>query len=1071
MKEHSKILEDTTLWKTYQEKVSPGSERSQWVKRIYKFAVTYLKDVRKTFENYTLHDEAHVLNVLDAMGGLIGNRVTDLTVGELELLILAASLHDLGMVYTEEEKELCYEDKGACREFLKEHCAEMLGRPAREWTKDTRQWYLRTRHPFRLWEVLGNKAWSGLIDERPGEIVSLRCMIAVCQAHGEDPEELRVNRNLEYQQASDVDPLFCALLLRLADLLDFDDTRAPEVLYGYVTDNEESRREWDKHRASAGFRYPEVPSADDLPYKARCTNPGIEHAVRDFLDWIDDELVNCGKLQRYCKVGWRQDFPFPRAILRSEIESDGYMSGDFCLTMNQEQILKLLTGEKLYGNPDVFVRELLQNAIDATLLRGELDSDFVPEESRIDFWEWSDKEGNFWFRIDDRGTGMTLGMLQRYFLKVGNSYYTSRELERDLRERGQTKIYRGISQFGIGFLSCFLCGDYVEVSTLYCNPEKNRREEQSAGYVQADYGLRLQITGLTGYYTLKNQARNHGVDRSLPFPDCFDAGLERRGYRREPGTSIVIRLNPGKMGAMDLRETAEKYLCGARVPVYYNNKRIGRTYQEIMQAAHEAAGERLYELPSELKKEFDEFFPNVRGNYPKVKVTTVPLDTEENQALPGLSGVLMKYEVIFEQEPKWKVKDLTYGINAQIKVETGIPKIHLKCIRHNGKSSAQVQLWPLLTGKYDREKIAALEKELERLPVCPQRGEQLKEAELLLQDNIELSEIWQTYYAFRENAYWTMDILAADCGCPNIRLMSSNNQFAGSACVYHGVITNLGYLGGDEQGTGCNGIFFLEGDWKPALTISRSDILDLPLKALVAISGIVNKHQMLSVLWGFQLIYGKSGNNLLREWREIRNSQLGEWLEVNQEKFFTETKQQLQQPLSKERALKHGMPLPINRFGKDFILDAYTMAYLQDSYQMTISYEKGQRILFEEKSETESVFDIFPPMMFCRAAGEGDRQFVCHEDSRYRRGITADHPFVAWLLANSVQLNTYFQRQLQQIIDCLCEKNAEAIIQECNAIREQLLSLTERHGVDMKSCPKLGRDDFWRESKTRECPL
>lgn len=76
----------------------------------------------------------------------------------------------------------------------------------------------------------------------------------------------------------------------------------------------------------------------------------------------------------------------------------------------------------------------------------------MPEKARIDLWEWNDAEGNVWFRIDDQGTGMTLGMLRRYFLKVGNSYYHSQELERDLRDHGQTKAYYGISRFGIGFL-------------------------------------------------------------------------------------------------------------------------------------------------------------------------------------------------------------------------------------------------------------------------------------------------------------------------------------------------------------------------------------------------------------------------------------------------------------------------------------------------------------------------------------------------------------------------------------------------------------------------------------------
>lgn len=36
-----------------------------------------------------------------------------------------------------------------------------------------------------------------------------------------------------------------------------------------------------------------------------------------------------------------------------------------------------------------------------------MDLGFQPEQSRIDIWEWYDKDGNIWFRIDDQGTGMT----------------------------------------------------------------------------------------------------------------------------------------------------------------------------------------------------------------------------------------------------------------------------------------------------------------------------------------------------------------------------------------------------------------------------------------------------------------------------------------------------------------------------------------------------------------------------------------------------------------------------------------------------------------------------------------
>ena len=91
---HSEKLDETALWKEYKKKADAGSERCIWVTKVYEYAANYLKDVRRIFGNYTLHDETHILNVLDAMGGLLGDQISNLTVGELELLILVASLQD-----------------------------------------------------------------------------------------------------------------------------------------------------------------------------------------------------------------------------------------------------------------------------------------------------------------------------------------------------------------------------------------------------------------------------------------------------------------------------------------------------------------------------------------------------------------------------------------------------------------------------------------------------------------------------------------------------------------------------------------------------------------------------------------------------------------------------------------------------------------------------------------------------------------------------------------------------------------------------------------------------------------
>ena len=1070
---HSEKLEETALWKEYEKRNGVEYKRCIWVKEVYEYAANYMKDVRRTFGNYTLHDETHIINVLDAMGGLLGDQIINLTVGELELLILAASLHDVGMVYTDEEKIEQYEDTEACKKFLKEYYPEFLGSTVEDWTEDMRQWYLRTLHSGRVAEVLHNKPWEELIHYQcPIEVVPLRCIIAVCEAHGYNLSDLISNPDLEYLPANDVSPLFCALLLRLGDLMDFDDTRAPKVLYSYVEFNEKSSEEWRKHQASAGFFYPTSPSNEDLPYKAHCTNPGVEHAIRNFLDWVEVELGNCVKLQKYCGKIWQQDFPFPRAILRNEIESDGYVSGDFCITMNQTKILELLTGENLYDNQDVFVRELLQNALDATLLREKMDPDFIPERSRIDFWEWNDKDGNIWFRIDDEGTGMTQGMLERYFLKVGNSYYTSREIERDLRVHNQNEKYYSISRFGIGFLSCFLNGDYAEVSTLYFDPDKNRREEGSANpNLKKHYGLRLQVTGLSGYYTLLNQSQNHFTNEKMPNPGGFDLQTsyqqERAGYRTKPGTSIAICLNPGKLGILDLKNTVEKYLCGARVPVYYNNQRIGQTYEEVMEAAHAVAGEKIYELTDEMKEQFDQIFPEVRGQYPKLVMTTILLDTKEDHVLQGVSGVFVKYEIHFEKTSCWQVKDLTYCVKG-IFIEND-RMLQMKLFSNNLEKRHNDLSWLEIEMKYSAKAVDELVKAFEKCDVCPRSEEQLGEAWNPFQETYEIFEVWKSYHDHIQCQ--VMHVSLEKFAYPDILYKELYSPKESIKCAYQGVymvmiynnISDRAYYlrGMYDTAHYLRGIFFLENECQPTTQASRSEVTQLPMDVGLYALGIINKYNMEKFLKE-QYVFDSWTNFTRNDWKEmvLKNLPLRQWIEYNMKDYFEE----------RIRFLGNSSLLSLNDAGiyinkkSYFVLfNLYQNMYLQDHKQIEINYEKKQIITFSEKKENESeeALDLFPPMLFCKAADEKNRRYLCSSGSFFRKGITMDHPFIIWLMKNAFLLNTYYKRQFIQIIDCLRYDDAPIIISVINTIRQQLMSLSEHHGVDVNGFPQLCEEDFY----------
>lgn len=369
----------------------------------------------------------------------------------------------------------------------------------------------------------------------------------LCESHNHDAADLH---KLPTDFRGEADIRFCAVLLRLADILDFDRTRTPEEVYDYLglsRRNEprttESDVEWRKHLCSEGFRFP-VKRSDGYPlsFIAGPNEPGVEHDVHQFLDIIGGELKQCRALLTSCSDSWRT-FPLPGAIKRSDIRSNGYRYGDYRFTLNQTQVMDLLMGENLYQEPYVFVRELTQNALDASrhrrfIERARGNPGFEPEPIQVR--QWVDQDGN-------------------HLLKVGSSYYRTADFRAEIL-RVQERTNEGfvpISRFGIGLLSCFIAGDRVEINTL--------RHAFEGGTAVP---IRLSLNGLHGFFTLQTP---HLPPKPMPAPDA-----EESGYRATPGTSIAVRLDSGKeKGAFDLEGILRHYVAFPSVPVELDGQRIG----------------------------------------------------------------------------------------------------------------------------------------------------------------------------------------------------------------------------------------------------------------------------------------------------------------------------------------------------------------------------------------------------------------------------------------------------------------------------------------------------------------
>ncbi|MFC3503535.1 HSP90 family protein [Micromonospora krabiensis] len=113
-----------------------------------------------------------------------------------------------------------------------------------------------------------------------------------------------------------------------------------------------------------------------------------------------------------------------------------------------------LLSHHLYGSPRVYVRELLQNAVDAITARRATEPD-APALIRV---EPPELTGDGTLRVHDTGIGLTEAQVHELLATIGRSS------KRD--DLGFSR-HEFLGQFGIGLLSCFLVADEIRVLTRH----------------------------------------------------------------------------------------------------------------------------------------------------------------------------------------------------------------------------------------------------------------------------------------------------------------------------------------------------------------------------------------------------------------------------------------------------------------------------------------------------------------------------------------------------------------------------------------------------------------------------
>ncbi|MER2109256.1 MAG: ATP-binding protein [Solibacillus sp.] len=379
----------------------------------------------------------------------------------------------------------------------------------------------------------------------------------VCRSHGESMDYVkRLPLQANYYGSQTANLQFVSVMLRLGDILHFSHDRAPRSLFvEKMITSKVSLLHWKVKFQGINYSLNEIDEngRKQIKYMAYCDEPSLYYFIQDYLDWIDMEISNYFDFFNGMKYFSRMsDFAdkyhlnISESVDRTQIrynESKFTPVSNMKFTLNQMKILELLMGVGLYKNKFLCLRELYQNALDASRCMISIMKDQKIEiQGNIEFGIKEITENNIkrrYIYCKDNGIGMTKDIIKNYFLNIGNSFYKSREFHK-LKSTWKDD-FQPTSQFGIGILSCFMIGNKIEVTTL---PLRNSGSEKSVSF---------SIDGPHEHFYFKN-------------PDELD--LEEIGPH---GTLIKVFLDTGiEINNFELKENLDILIKGSDKDAYKN---------------------------------------------------------------------------------------------------------------------------------------------------------------------------------------------------------------------------------------------------------------------------------------------------------------------------------------------------------------------------------------------------------------------------------------------------------------------------------------------------------------------
>lgn len=561
-------MEKYNMQLTLEEHFQAFSNEYEQVREVYSLWIILKKDiseklnnVSRTFPYYSKHDATHSKTIITNIELFLGEeRIKELSATDTFMLLVCAYLHDYGMALDLEEILAILNDpNNELRDFIKQNynnddSAERILNyyEKKESDGDLKAFYQsiililenynRPKHWAGVEKIKDdyNHIFLGRIKPR-----FVKCIIEICKTHGKDICEISALSRFSKGMFADVfHPRFIAAMIRLGDLLDLDNNRfSREFMNAIRKENnnipELSKIHYLKHESIVHFYI--GPTHIDI--EASCEGKYALLVAKELYEWLDWLENDCNYYKKEWDMIAQRNFGAAPRIRDKKIWVKGIEYQHFIYNLKMElpsdKIFNLLSGSNVYENKYVAFREIIQNAVDATLLQMWKDYYNSPsieqqgKESSKTFsvWRLKDKcdddysihidviedlrDDSIYVEVIDSGIGIDDNDLE-YMCRIGENNIANPKRHEFINQMPDWLLPSGI--FGIGLQSAFQLTDEVEFFTKKAN--RTPRHVRFSSY-----------------------SSNQGKFEVSKCPDNYDEYKEQFNKLSTQGTLVRIKIN------------------------------------------------------------------------------------------------------------------------------------------------------------------------------------------------------------------------------------------------------------------------------------------------------------------------------------------------------------------------------------------------------------------------------------------------------------------------------------------------------------------------------------------------